>query len=282
MITPFSEHGIDFRAMAELLDFQAQNGTSAVLIAGTTGESPTLEIHEYEQLVDFCVTYVGGRMKVLSGIGGNNTAACMRKALYSAAAGVDAVLMSAPYYNKGSKIGLIEHFTSVADASPLPLILYNVPSRTGISIPLEAYRLLSQHPNINGVKEASNDISLIARLIAQCGSNCYIWSGNDDNTVPMMALGAIGVISVASNILPKSISLLCSLCEQGDYAAAGALYRRHAALFEALFIETNPIPVKAALRLLSRDSGRLRLPLTEISPASLSILKSALEELKLI
>lgn len=282
MISPFSEKGIDFRQMGELLDFQAQNGTAAVLIAGTTGESPTLEIHEYDELVDFCVKYIDGRMKIIVGIGGNNSVSCLKKAKYAAKAGADAVIMTPPYYNKGTKEGLIQHFTLVADASPLPLILYNVPTRTVMGIPLDVYQTLAQHPNINGVKEASNDISLIARIAASCGGELNIWSGNDDNTVPMMALGACGVFSVASNVLPQTVAMLCALCAQGDFAAAKELYFRHSAFFEALFIETNPIPVKAAMRLLSMDSGRLRLPLTDISAPALIHLEKTMKDLQLL
>lgn len=269
MITPFTESGIDFKRMGELLDYQEKNGTAAVLIAGTTGESATLEIHEYEELVDFCVRYLSGRMKVIVGIGGNNTLSCLSRAKRAEAAGADAVIMTAPYYNKSTQKGIIEHFVYVADRTELPLLLYNIPSRTAVGITLESYRELAKHPNINGIKEASGDFPLIARTAACCGSDLYIWSGNDDQTVPMMSLGAQGVISVASNIIPETVSVLCSLCFSGDYAAAAQLYFRYSDLFAKLFIETNPIPIKAAMGLMGMDSAILRRPLAEISEASL-------------
>lgn len=173
--------------------------------------------------------------------------------------------MVTPYYNKTSQAGLIEHFRTVADRVDLPLILYNVPSRTGIGIQAETYEALARHPNINGIKEASGDFSLIGKTRSLCGNGLHLWSGNDDNTVPMMALGALGVISVASNIVPGVVSKLCDLALSGDFPAATELYTRYSALFSALFIETNPIPVKAAMKLLGTDSGLLRLPLVPIS-----------------
>ena len=173
MITPFTETSIDFKRMGELLDYQEKNGTAAVLIAGTTGENATLEIHEYEQLVDFCVRYLSGRMKVIVGIGGNNTISCLAHAKKAEAAGADAVIMTAPYYNKSTQSGVVEHFTYVADRTELPLVLYNIPSRTSIGITLESYKQLAKHPNINGVKEASGDFSLIARTVACCGNDLY-------------------------------------------------------------------------------------------------------------
>ena len=282
MITPFSQSGLDLRRMGELLDFQEKNGTAAVLIAGTTGESPTLESHEYEELVAFSVQHVNGRMKVLVGAGGNNTLECLRKAQKAADAGADCVMMSVPYYNKSTQAGLVEHFTYVADRISLPMILYNVPSRTVVGISLDTYRQLAQHPNINGVKEASGDFSLIGKLAATCGGSLNLWSGNDDQTLPMMALGAQGVISVASNIVPETVAILCSLCRSGDYKAAAQLYYRYAALFSGLFLETNPIPVKAAMKLMGLDSGLLRLPLLEMSPAAADKLRRILEELGLL
>lgn len=281
MITPFAQSGPDLKKMGELLDIQEKNGTAAVLIAGTTGESPALEIHEYDELVDFCVKYTNGRMKVIAGIGGNNTFHCLRQAESAQNAGADAVLMSAPYYNKSTQAGIAAHFSYVADRIGIPLILYNIPSRTGIGITLDTYMALSEHPNINGVKEASGDFSLIGRFISACGDGLNIWSGNDDNTLPMLALGAKGVISVASNLIPETVSMLCRLCFNGDYAAAAALYSRYAELFSMLFIETNPIPIKAAMLMAGMDSGRLRLPLVDISSENRARLEQCLRKLGL-
>jgi 4-hydroxy-tetrahydrodipicolinate synthase len=279
MITPFTEDGIDYARMGKLLDFQAENGTAAVVIAGTTGEGATLSEQEYEGLTAISARQIAGRMKLIVGIGGNNSDTCQRKAKYARLAGADAVLMTPPYYNKTSKAGLIAHFLHVADKVDLPLILYNVPSRTAIGIPAEVYRALAKHPNVNGVKEASGDFSLISQVISDCGNALNVWSGNDDHTLPMMALGAQGVISVASNLEPGAVARLCALCLQGDYPAARKLASEYAALFRTLFVETNPIPVKAAMAMRALDSGRLRLPLTELDDAKKEALRDCLEKL---
>ena len=279
MITPFTKDGIDYERMGKLLDFQAENNTAAVVIAGTTGEAATLSDYEFESLTAFSVRHTAGRMKIIVGIGGNNTESCLKKARFAALAGADAVLMTPPYYNKTSAAGLAAHFLRVADGADVPLILYNVPSRTAIGIPAETYIELSKHPNINGVKEASGDFTLISRLSAECADSLYLWSGNDDHTVAMMALGALGVVSVASNLEPAAVARLCELCLHGDYKEANALYSRYAEFFRTLFIETNPIPVKAAMAMRGLDSGLLRLPLTQISEAHLGTMREVLEEL---
>ena len=279
MITPFTEDGIDYERMGKLLDHQAENGTAAVVIAGTTGEGATLQADEYEKLIALSVQQTAGRMKVIAGIGGNNTDACLRKARYAAQAGADAVLMTPPYYNKASKNGMIAHFLTVADGAAIPLILYNVPGRTAIGISGDVYRELAKHPNVNGVKEASGDFSLVSEIISTCSKDLFVWSGNDDHTLPMMALGALGVVSVASNLAPAVVAKLCALCLADDYPAARALFSMYAALFRALFIETNPIPVKAAMAVRGLDSGRLRLPLTVIDEEKRKKLKSCLEAL---
>lgn len=282
IVTPFDERGIDYARLEKNLETQYEGGTAAVVVCGTTGENATLSQDEHNELVRFTVNACGGKMKVIVGIGGNNTVAALKKAENARAVGADAVLMVTPYYNKTSQKGLTEHFRYVADRVDLPMILYNVPSRTGIGIAAETYQSLSEHPNINGIKEASGDFSLIAKTRALCGDALNIWSGNDDNTVPMMALGALGVISVASNLVPAVVSKLCALCLENDYAAATELYTKYAALFSTLFIETNPMPVKAAMQLLEQDSGLLRLPLTEISEEHLAVLKKVMKEINLI
>lgn len=279
MITPFAKDGIDFERMGKLLDFQAENGTAGVVIAGTTGEAATLSDYEFESLTAFSVRHVAGRMKTIIGIGGNNTETCLKKARFAALTGADAVLMTPPYYNKTSTAGLAAHFLRVAEGADIPLILYNVPGRTAIGIPAETYIELSKHPNINGVKEASGDFSLISRLSAECTDSLFIWSGNDDHTVAMMALGALGVVSVASNLEPAAVALLCEHCLRGEFTEANALYARYAELFRTLFIETNPIPVKAAMALRGLDSGLLRLPLTQISEGHLETLDEVLKKL---
>lgn len=278
IITPFTENGIDYDRLEKNINFQYENGTSAIVVCGTTGENPTHSEDEHNELVRFTVQASRGRMKVIAGVGSNNTKTALKYAQNARYAGADGILMVTPYYNKSTQKGLIEHFSYVADRVEIPMILYNVPSRTGISISVEAYKALSQHPNINGIKEASGDFSLIAKVRSQCGEDLFLWSGNDDNTVPMMALGALGVISVASNIVPAVTAKLCALCLEGDFTAATALYGKYAKLFSTLFIETNPIPVKAAMKLMDMDSGILRLPLVEISEENLAKLKAVMRE----
>ena len=278
IVTPFSEHGVDYERLRKNLAAQYENGTSAVVVCGTTGEAATHSAEEHDELVRFTVNECRGKMNVIAGIGSNNTMTALRNAENAKYTGADAVLMVTPYYNKTSQRGLIEHFSYVADRVDIPIILYNVPSRTGIGIAADTYRVLSQHPNINGVKEASGNFSLVAETRSLCGDDLFLWSGNDDNTVAMMALGALGVISVASNIVPGVVAKLCALCLEGDFAAATELFRRYAALFSALFIETNPIPVKAAMKLLDTDSGILRLPLTQISEDHLQTLRAVMRE----
>ena len=277
MITPFTEDGIDFERMGNLIDFQAENGTAALVIAGTTGEAATLRGGEFESLVAYSVRRAAGRMKTVVGIGGNDTERCLERARFAARAGADAVLMTPPYYNKTSRDGLLAHFLRVADGAELPMILYNIPSRTAIGIPAELYKSLSGHPNVNGVKEASGDFSLIARILSECGDDLHVWSGNDDHTLAMMALGALGVVSVASNLEPAAVAKLCALCLDGDYPAARSLFSRYEDLFRTLFLETNPIPIKAAMAMRGLDSGRLRLPLTTISEEHAEKLRECLE-----
>ena len=278
IVTPFSEHGVDYERLEKNLEFQYDNGTSAVVVCGTTGENATHAPNEHDELVRVTVRTVNGRMKVIAGIGSNNTANALRAAENAKYSGADAVLMVTPYYNKTTQKGLVEHFSYVADRVDIPLILYNVPSRTGIGITADTCKVLSQHPNINGIKEASGDIALAAKIRSLCGDDLYIWSGNDDCTIPLMSLGALGVISVASNIVPGAVAKLCALCLEGSYAEATELYAKYASLFSALFIETNPIPVKAALKMMGMDSGILRLPLTEISQESFETLLKAMRD----
>lgn len=278
IVTPFSEHGVDYERLKKNLEFQYENGTSAVVVCGTTGENATHTPNEHDELVRVTVRTVNGRMKVIAGIGSNNTENALRAAENAKYSGADAVLMVTPYYNKTTQKGLVEHFSYVADRVDIPMILYNVPSRTGIGITADTCKVLSQHPNINGIKEASGDIALAAKIRSLCGDDLYIWSGNDDCTIPLMSLGALGVISVASSIVPGAVAKLCALCLEGSYAEATELYAKYASLFSALFIETNPIPVKAALKMMGMDSGILRLPLTEISQESFETLLKAMRD----
>ncbi len=257
-------------------------GVSAVIVCGTTGEAATLSAAEHETLFRRAADRCGGKMKFIAGIGSNDTRKALDMAAVASDCGADGVLMVVPYYNKTTQAGLIEHFTYVADRSPVPVILYNIPSRAGIGIDPETYAVLAEHPNINGAKEASGNISAFARTKALCGDRLYFWSGNDSDTVPMMALGAKGVISVASNLVPDGISRICDECLAGNYSAAAALNEHYAELFSLLFCEVNPIPVKAALSLMGLCSGELRLPLIPMSGEHLNNLRSCLTSLELL
>lgn len=278
IVTPFNEGGIDYDKMAELIDFQYDNGTAALVVCGTTGENATMSAYEHEELIEFACRYNDKRMKIIAGVGSNDTQKALKFAKCALRCDADGILMVTPYYNKTTQKGLVEHFTYVADRVDLPMIVYNVPSRTSIGINLKTYKELAEHPNINGVKEASGDFSLFALTRAACGDDMFIWSGNDDNTVPMMALGALGVISVASNIVPGAVAKLCALCLDGDFDQAQQLYFKYAKLFSDLFIETNPIPVKTALKLIGNDCGKLRLPLTDMSEDHLQTLIDTLQD----
>lgn len=278
IITPFSEHGIDYEKLKKNIEYQYENGSSALVVCGTTGENATISKEEHDELVRVAVRESKGRMKIIAGIGSNNTSSALRAAENAKYAGADAVLMVSPYYNKTSQKGLIEHFTYVADRVDIPMILYNVPSRTGINISVESCKELSRHPNINGIKEASGDISYASRLRSVCGDDLHIWSGNDDCTVALMSLGALGVISVASNIVPGAVSKLCALCLEEKFREATELFSKYSKLFSALFIETNPIPVKTAMKMMGMDSGIMRLPLTELAQENIGILSSAMRE----
>ena len=277
LVTPFREGRIDYAALARLIAAQAQGGTAALVICGTTGEGATLSPDEHEALFRFAAERRAG-MKIIAGIGSNDTAKAMAMARRAEDAGADGLLMVTPYYNKTTQAGLIAHFTYVADRSDLPLIVYNVPSRTGIGVSPETYAILADHPHINGVKEASGDIGAFARTKALCGDRLTFWSGNDSDTVAMMALGAKGVISVASNLVPHSVSRLCALCLEGDYPAAAALNERYMDLFSVLFREVNPIPVKTAMAMMGLMDGEMRLPLVPMGAANREALAAVLKK----
>jgi len=282
IVTPFRDGRVDFEKLAELIDFQIAGGTAAITICGTTGESSTLSMEEHMETVDFCIKHVAGRVKVIAGTGSNDTMAALELSQEAEKSGADALLMVTPYYNKTTQKGLIQHYTYIADRVNLPIILYNVPSRTGLSFTAETYKALSKHPNINGVKEASSNFSLIAATIADCGDDLYVWSGNDNETVPMMSLGAKGVISVVANILPGLMAELTQACLEGDFAKGASLQLKYLELMNRLFIEVNPIPVKAAMNLMGMNVGEPRLPLCEMEPANLEKLKEAMRRVNLI
>ena len=273
IVTPYLENGVDYEKYAELIDFQYEGGTSAILVCGTTGENPTHTEEEHNKLVELTVKKCAGRMKTIVGVGGYNTAHVLEQAKQAEACGADGILMVTPYYNKSTQKGLIEHFTYVADRVSVPMILYNVPGRTGIGIKPATYKALSKHPNINGVKEASGNFSLLAHTRYLCPDDFDIWSGNDDQVVPMMALGAKGVISVVSNIAPEVMVKMSHLCLENDFESASKLQIQYMDLIDALFCEVNPIPVKTAMNVAGMNVGKLRLPLVDMDPANLEKLK---------
>lgn len=279
LVTPFRDDKPDLDTFSRLIEAQYLGGISALLVCGTTGEAATLSGREKETLLRHAVRQNRGRMKIFAGIGSNNTTDALENAKMAADCGVDGVMMVTPYYNKTTQSGLIAHFTHVADRISIPLILYNVPGRTGIGIEPETYAVLAEHPVINGVKEASGNIAAFAKAKALCGDKLSFWSGNDSDTVAMMALGAKGVVSVASNLVPDVITRLCALCASGDYTSASALNERYMGLFSTLFCEVNPIPVKTAMELLGLSSSAMRLPLVPMSAEHRTQLAECLAQL---
>lgn len=277
IVTPMlPDRTINFEKLDELIEFQLQNGTDSIVICGTTGETPTLTEQEHLEAISHAVKTVGGRCPVIAGTGSNSTAHCVALSQAAEQSGADAVLVVTPYYNKASRRGLVAHYTAVADTVNVPVIIYNVPSRTGVSMTVEAYRELSAHPRINGVKEASGDVALAARTIAACGDSFNVWSGNDDQIVPLMSVGACGVISVLANLMPKETAHTAHLCLEDRFLEAGREQVRLMDMIDALFCEVNPIPVKTALNLIGFNAGPLRLPLCDMAPENLERLKAAL------
>ena len=265
LVTPFAENGLDYSAFFRLLDRQIQAKIGAVVVCGTTGEASTMTDQEQQALISACVQRANHACRVIAGTGTNDTAHAVRKSKAAADAGADALLVVTPYYNKCSKTGLIRHYEAIADAVHIPVILYNVPSRTGVSMTPEQYAILAQHPNIVGVKEAGGSTAQVSRTIALCGPEFSVWSGNDDQIVSIMALGGQGVISVLSNLAPELVQEIASLCQRGDYPQAAQLQNTYMDLIDALFCEVNPIPIKEALRLKGLLDSRCRLPLNQIS-----------------
>ena len=251
---------------AHLCKWMIREGTDAVVVNGTTGESATLDDKEKMAVIRYAVRQVDGRIPVIAGTGSNCTEHAVELSRKAQELGADALLQVTPYYNKASQEGLVRHFTQVADHVSIPILLYNVPSRTGVTIQPETYRILSEHPNIRGTKEASGNLSLIARTAALCGQGFDIYSGNDDQTVPIMSLGGKGVVSVLANIMPKETHKMCRLYLDGDVKESRRMQLKLLEIMEALFWDVNPIPVKAALGLMGICGDDLRLPLTPMEP----------------
>ena len=278
LVTPFHKDGsINYGKLEELIDYQIENSTDAIVVCATTGESPTLSYEEHEQIVHRCVEHVAGRVPVIAGTGSNDTKNALKLSNDAERAGADGLLMVTPYYNKASQSGLVQHFSAIADAVDIPVILYNVPSRTGVGCTAQTYQALAKHPNIAGVKEASDDFDLIQDTLNLCPLGFTVWSGNDGSTAAIMALGGKGVISVAANVVPREMHELTQLCLENRFLEAGTLQLKLHELIRALFCEVNPIPVKTAMELLGLCSGELRLPLCRISERHLEQLSSALK-----
>ena len=281
IITPITEQGIDYDAFAKLLDWQIAEGINGFVVCGTTGEASTLTDEEHREAIAFAVKHVAGRVPVIAGTGSNDTAYALELTKFACEAGVDGVLVVTPYYNKATQKGLINLFTEIADVSTVPVILYNVPSRTGVNIKPSTVLELSKHPRINAIKEASGDISQIAEIAALCGDNINIYSGNDDQVIPVMSLGGKGCISVLSNLLPKEASALCKAFFNGDTKTAAQLQLKYLPLINALFSEVNPIPVKAAMAKMGFCEDYLRSPLTPMEDDTKAVLYKEMEKLGL-
>ncbi len=278
IITPFKNGAIDYASFKNIIEDQITRGIDAIVVTGTTGEAATLTHEEHCDCVRFTVEQVAGRVPVIAGTGSNDTAYGIELSKYACEVGADALLLVTPYYNKATPKGLIKNFLDTADATDKPIILYNVPSRTGCNISLPVYRELAKHERIVAVKEASGNISTIAELIAECGDSYDIYSGNDDQIVPIMSLGGKGVISVLSNIMPEETHRMTKLCLDGDYKSAAELQLKYLKLINSLFCEVNPVPVKTAMAELGWCDIEMRLPLCEMEDANKAKLIAAMKE----
>ena len=283
IITPFNEDGsVNFESFGKIIEDQIAGSTDAIVVCGTTGESAAMPDEEHLSVIDYCVKKVAGRVPVIAGTGSNDTKHCIELSKNAEALGVDALLLVTPYYNKTTQKGLIKHYTMVANAVKLPIILYNVPSRTGLNILPETLKELSKVENIVAVKEASGNISQVAKIAQLCGDDMTIYSGNDDQIVPLLSLGGKGVISVLSNVAPKQTHDMVASYLEGDIATALKLQLEAIELVDALFIEVNPIPVKTAMNMMGYDTGDLRMPLCEMSESNKEVLRKAMVDYGLL
>jgi 4-hydroxy-tetrahydrodipicolinate synthase len=276
IVTPFNERGVDFKKLEELIEWHINSKTDAIIVCGTTGEASTMSEQEKKETIKFVVDVVNKRIPVIAGTGSNDTAATISMSKWAEKIGVDGLLVITPYYNKTTQKGLVEHFSAIASSVTSPIIIYNVPSRTGLNInPLTLLKLCSIQ-NIVAIKEAGGDISQIIQIKALCGDKLDIYSGNDDQVIPILSLGGIGVISVVANIIPTDIHNMCELYFHGNHEEALKIQLKSLALNNSLFTETNPIPVKTAMNLMGMAVGRLRLPLCEMDDNNLQTLKKEL------
>ena len=283
LITPFTESGeVDYEAYGRIIDWQIESGIDALVSCGTSGEGPTLSDEEHKEVVRFCVERAAGRVPVIAGTGSNDTAYAIELTRYACEVGADAMLVVTPYYNKATQEGLYRSFTAIADASTKPLILYNVPSRTGCNIQPATYARLAEHENIRAIKEANGNISSIVETLSLVGGKLDMYSGNDDQIVPILSMGGAGCISVLSNILPRETCEICRRFFAGDIQGAAQLQMRYLPLINALFCEVNPIPAKAAMAALGCCADVLRLPLTPMEDANRARLLSCMRKEGLI
>lgn len=277
IVTPFKGNEVDFEKLKELVEWQIENSTDAIIVCGTTGEASTMSENERKETIKFVIDVVNKRIPVIAGTGTNNTQASIEMSKYAESVGADGLLVINPYYNKTSSKGLIEHFKAIATSVKTPIVVYNVPSRTGMNITPKALMELCKVPNIVAVKEASGNISQIAEIKALCGDNLDVYSGNDNEILPTLAIGGLGIISVIANIIPKDVHDICELFMNGEIKKSQELFLKTIPLTSAIFIETNPIPVKTALNLMGKNVGNLRLPLVDMAEDTLAVLKSELK-----
>ena len=282
IITPTNEHGVDYEAFGRIIDWQIAEGINAIVVCGTTGENPTLSDDEHKECIRFCVERVNHRVPVIAGTGSNDTAHAIAMTKYACSVGADAILCVTPYYNKATQAGLVKMYYAIADASTVPMIVYNVPSRTGVGIEPATYVELAKHPRIAAIKEANGNISKIVETAALLNGALDIYSGNDDQIVPIMSVGGIGVISVLSNVAPRKTVEICDRWFAGDVKGAAALQFETLELTNALFCEVNPIPVKAGMAAMGWCENYLRLPLTPMSAEKWPRLEKAMKDQGLI
>ncbi len=283
IITPMKADGsVDYEEFGRFIDWQIENGTDAIVVCGTTGESSTLEVDEHSECIKWCVDYVAGRCAVIAGTGSNSTRTAIELSQEACKDGADALLLVTPYYNKTSQRGLIAHYKAIHDATDKPIILYNVPSRTGMNIQPQTALELSKLPRINGVKEASGNLEQIAEIHELCGDELNIWSGNDDQIYDILERGGLGVISVLSNVCPAETHEIVAKYLDGDKAGSKAMMDKYMTLAKALFCDVNPIPVKEAVNMMGYSAGKCRLPLIDLSEENRAYLESVMQEYGLI
>lgn len=282
LITPFKGNQVDYKKLEELINFQINNKTDAIIICGTTGEPATMTIDEKKQVINFTVKTVAGRIPVIAGAGANNTQSAIEMSVWAESIGVDGLLHVTPYYNRTTQKGLYEHFQAINNAVDIPIIVYNVPGRTGLNITPQTVLKLSHLDNVVAIKEASENISQVAKIASLCNDKIDIYSGCDDLVVPIMSLGGIGVISVLANIMPREVHDMCTSFLNGDVNKAREIQLQNNEICNMMFIENNPIPVKTSLKLMGLDTGEMRLPLCDMEEENLEKLKVTLKKYKLI